>query len=122
MGALPSLRAATDPDAKGGEYYGPDGIKSVWGHPTQVKIAAQANDEATDGESSTVSLATWRTQTGQDAQSLAATPAALFVSATDLHLSATSPARNAGRASLGSVSAPTVDAEGAARPKGATRV
>src|SRR6201997_2051127 len=25
MGALPALRAATDPDVKGGQYYGPDG-------------------------------------------------------------------------------------------------
>ena len=26
MGALPTLRAATDPDARGGQYYGPDGL------------------------------------------------------------------------------------------------
>ena len=26
MGALPTLRAATDPSAQGGQYYGPDGL------------------------------------------------------------------------------------------------
>ncbi len=31
MGALPTLRAATDPDAVGGTYYGPDGSFSSLG-------------------------------------------------------------------------------------------
>jgi NAD(P)-dependent dehydrogenase (short-subunit alcohol dehydrogenase family) len=36
MGALPTLRAATDPDVKGGQYYGPDGIGQSRGHPVKV--------------------------------------------------------------------------------------
>ena len=32
-GALPTLRAATDPDARGGQYYGPDGIGEINGPP-----------------------------------------------------------------------------------------
>ncbi|MEI5098254.1 oxidoreductase [Streptomyces sp. PmtG] len=32
-GALPSLRAATDPRAVGGQYYGPDGLTGLKGHP-----------------------------------------------------------------------------------------
>lgn len=37
MGALPSLRAATDPDATGGQYYGPDGFQEMSGHPVLVE-------------------------------------------------------------------------------------
>jgi hypothetical protein len=37
MGALPSLRAATDPGAKGGEYYGPDGFMQNSGYPVLVE-------------------------------------------------------------------------------------
>ena len=33
MGALPTLRAATDPGAQSGQYYGPDGIGEVQGSP-----------------------------------------------------------------------------------------
>jgi NAD(P)-dependent dehydrogenase (short-subunit alcohol dehydrogenase family) len=36
MGALPTLRAAVDPEAKGGEYYGPDGWGEQRGHPVRV--------------------------------------------------------------------------------------
>ena len=36
MGALPTLRAATDPDVKGGQYYGPDGMGQSRGHPVLV--------------------------------------------------------------------------------------
>jgi NAD(P)-dependent dehydrogenase (short-subunit alcohol dehydrogenase family) len=36
MGALPTLRAATDPAATGGEYYGPDGLSGMRGHPTTL--------------------------------------------------------------------------------------
>ena len=36
MGALPTLRAATDPDVTGGQYYGPDGIGQSRGHPVLV--------------------------------------------------------------------------------------
>jgi NAD(P)-dependent dehydrogenase (short-subunit alcohol dehydrogenase family) len=36
MGALPTLRAAVDPAAKSGEYYGPDGFGEMRGHPKRV--------------------------------------------------------------------------------------
>ena len=36
MGALPTLRAATDLAVRGGEYYGPDGFGEMRGHPKQV--------------------------------------------------------------------------------------
>ena len=45
MGALPTLRAATDPAVKGGQYYGPDGLGEVKGHPKVVASSAQSHDE-----------------------------------------------------------------------------
>jgi NAD(P)-dependent dehydrogenase (short-subunit alcohol dehydrogenase family) len=45
MGALPTLRAATDPDVQGGQYYGPDGIGETRGHPKLVESSAQSHDE-----------------------------------------------------------------------------
>jgi len=44
-GALPTLRAATDPDAQGGQYYGPDGIGEVKGSPKVVGSSAQSRNE-----------------------------------------------------------------------------
>lgn len=41
-GALPSLRAATDPDATGGQYYGPDGMREMRGDPQLVLPAKHA--------------------------------------------------------------------------------
>ena len=46
MGALPTLRAATDPGAQGGQYYGPDGIGEAKGNPKVVASSAQSHDEA----------------------------------------------------------------------------
>jgi NAD(P)-dependent dehydrogenase (short-subunit alcohol dehydrogenase family) len=46
MGALPTLRAATDPAAHGGEYYGPDGFRELRGHPIRVDSTAQSKDVA----------------------------------------------------------------------------
>ena len=46
MGALATLRAATDPAAAGGEYYGPPGRQQFTGHPVQVESSAQSHDEA----------------------------------------------------------------------------
>ena len=43
-GALPSLRAATDPGALGGQYYGPDGIGQQKGNPVVVASSAQSYD------------------------------------------------------------------------------
>jgi len=45
-GALPTLRAATDPDAHGGEYYGPDGRGEFRGYPVAVKSTAASHDAA----------------------------------------------------------------------------
>ena len=36
-GALPQLRAAVDPQLKGGEYFGPDSKFEMSGHPVQVQ-------------------------------------------------------------------------------------
>jgi NAD(P)-dependent dehydrogenase (short-subunit alcohol dehydrogenase family) len=45
MGALATLRAATDPDAEGGQYYGPDGLGEQRGHPKVVSSSKQSHDE-----------------------------------------------------------------------------
>ncbi len=37
MGALPEIRAAVDPNVKGGESYGPDGFKEMKGFPVLVQ-------------------------------------------------------------------------------------
>lgn len=44
-GALPTLRAATDPAVTGGQYYGPDGIGEVKGHPKLVASSGQSHNE-----------------------------------------------------------------------------
>ncbi|WP_416393511.1 MULTISPECIES: SDR family NAD(P)-dependent oxidoreductase [unclassified Curtobacterium] len=46
MGALPTLRAATDPAAAGGQYYGPDGMGGVRGYPKQVSSSRRSRDTA----------------------------------------------------------------------------
>jgi NAD(P)-dependent dehydrogenase (short-subunit alcohol dehydrogenase family) len=45
MGALPTLRAATDPAVVGGEYFGPDGLGEQRGHPRVVGRSRRAPDE-----------------------------------------------------------------------------
>ncbi|WP_326560907.1 SDR family NAD(P)-dependent oxidoreductase [Micromonospora sp. NBC_01796] len=47
MGALPTLRAATDPAVQGGQYYGPDGFMESKGHPKVVRSSAASYDVAT---------------------------------------------------------------------------
>ena len=45
-GALPTLRAATAPDVKGSEYYGPNGFREMRGYPVRVgKTDAAKNPE-----------------------------------------------------------------------------
>jgi hypothetical protein len=44
MGALPTLRAATDPAALGGQYYGPDGFGEQRGNPKVVASSEQSYD------------------------------------------------------------------------------
>ncbi len=69
-----------------------------------------------DGGDTRVTLAAWRSATGQDMHSIIATPAALFVNfaGNDYHLSSTSPARDAG----GTIANVTDDLESAPRPQG----
>ncbi|MFC4629996.1 SDR family NAD(P)-dependent oxidoreductase [Promicromonospora alba] len=45
-GALPSLRAATDPAVLGGQYYGPDGRGELRGNPHVVASSPQSYDRA----------------------------------------------------------------------------
>ena len=45
-GALPTLRAATDPAARGGEYYGPPGRLQYAGPPVRVESSAGSHDTA----------------------------------------------------------------------------
>ena len=46
MGALPQIRAATDPTVKGGEYWGPDGFREMRGYPVLVSSSKQSQDVA----------------------------------------------------------------------------
>jgi NAD(P)-dependent dehydrogenase (short-subunit alcohol dehydrogenase family) len=45
-GALPTLYAATSPEAKPGSYYGPNGLYEMKGEVAPAFIAAKAKDEA----------------------------------------------------------------------------
>ena len=46
QGALPTLRAATDPTAGPADYFGPDGFFQMRGHPVKVPLVkAAANDD-----------------------------------------------------------------------------
>jgi NAD(P)-dependent dehydrogenase (short-subunit alcohol dehydrogenase family) len=44
LGALPTLRAATDPAVLGGQYFGPDGFQEIRGYPKVVASSAQSHD------------------------------------------------------------------------------
>ena len=44
QGALPQLYAATSPGVRGGEYYGPNGIRESRGYPKRVTSSATARD------------------------------------------------------------------------------
>lgn len=44
QGALPTLFAATSPQAQGGAYYGPDKLGETRGYPTVAKVPPQALD------------------------------------------------------------------------------
>ncbi|MCB0154333.1 MAG: SDR family NAD(P)-dependent oxidoreductase [Anaerolineae bacterium] len=46
MGALPTLRAATDPTVHGGDYYGPGGFMAMRGYPVKVQSNDRSHDEA----------------------------------------------------------------------------
>jgi NAD(P)-dependent dehydrogenase (short-subunit alcohol dehydrogenase family) len=49
MGALPTLRAATDRTAQGGQYYGPDGLGGTRGYPKVVASSKQSHDQDLQG-------------------------------------------------------------------------
>jgi NAD(P)-dependent dehydrogenase (short-subunit alcohol dehydrogenase family) len=46
MGALPTLRAATDPGVLGGQYFGPEGIGEQRGYPKVVASSDASHDAA----------------------------------------------------------------------------
>ena len=46
MGALPTIRAAVDPQAKGGDYYGPDGFMEQGGYPVLVHSSKASHNLA----------------------------------------------------------------------------
>jgi NAD(P)-dependent dehydrogenase (short-subunit alcohol dehydrogenase family) len=45
MGALPTLRAAVDPQVEGGDYFGPNGLAEMRGYPVRVGTTDAAKDE-----------------------------------------------------------------------------
>lgn len=45
QGALPTLYAATSPEAKAGAYYGPDKRRETRGHPTLAQVPPQAIEQ-----------------------------------------------------------------------------
>ena len=47
LGALATLRAATDPSVQGGQYWGPDGFRELRGYPVLVTSNKQSHDVAT---------------------------------------------------------------------------
>jgi hypothetical protein len=46
MGALPTIRASVDPNAKGGQYYGPDGFMEQRGYPVLVQSNDASHNQA----------------------------------------------------------------------------
>jgi len=50
MGALPTLRAAVDPSARGGQYYGPDGPGETRGYPIVVRSNRASHNESDAGQ------------------------------------------------------------------------
>ena len=44
MGALPTLRAATDPSVRGGQYFGPSGFQESRGYPKLVESSPRSHD------------------------------------------------------------------------------
>jgi NAD(P)-dependent dehydrogenase (short-subunit alcohol dehydrogenase family) len=55
MGALPTLYAATAPDVRGGDYYGPAGWQELRGYPTKVQSSDRSHDTAVAAKLWTVS-------------------------------------------------------------------
>ncbi|SDS98106.1 SDR family NAD(P)-dependent oxidoreductase [Actinoplanes derwentensis] len=55
MGALPTVRAATDPAVTGGQYYGPGNRGEIRGYPKLVTSSPDSHDQATQQRLWTVS-------------------------------------------------------------------
>ncbi|MDN4641094.1 SDR family NAD(P)-dependent oxidoreductase [Agreia sp. PsM10] len=55
MGALPAVRAATDPSVVGGQYYGPGGLGQNRGYPKLVASSPDSHNEAVQQRLWTVS-------------------------------------------------------------------
>jgi hypothetical protein len=55
MGALPILRAATDPGVAGGQYYGPRRLFGTRGYPELAHSSRRSHDTATQRRLWTVS-------------------------------------------------------------------
>ena len=55
MGALPTLRAATDPAVLGGQYYGPGNRGEIRGYPKLVASSPDSYDQTTQQRLWTVS-------------------------------------------------------------------
>jgi NAD(P)-dependent dehydrogenase (short-subunit alcohol dehydrogenase family) len=49
-GALPTVRAATDPEVRGGDYYGPSGFGEFTGPPVRVRSSARSHDTAVQNQ------------------------------------------------------------------------
>ena len=45
MGSLPGVRASTDKNAKGGDYFGPDGLFEIKGFPKKVKSTKRSHSK-----------------------------------------------------------------------------
>ncbi len=50
MGALPTLYAATAPEVKGGEYYGPRGLGGMRGFPVRIQSSSRSYDREVAGK------------------------------------------------------------------------
>ncbi|GAB2448796.1 hypothetical protein GCM10027162_52530 [Streptomyces incanus] len=48
-GALPRLRAATDPGVRGGQFFGPSGFGETRGRVTEARLSREAADPAVGG-------------------------------------------------------------------------
>lgn len=55
MGALPTLYAATAPDVRGGDYYGPGGWQELRGYPAKVQSSERSHDASVAGKLWTIS-------------------------------------------------------------------
>jgi NAD(P)-dependent dehydrogenase (short-subunit alcohol dehydrogenase family) len=71
-GALSTLRAATDPAGKGGEYYTPDGFLGWRGHPVVARSSSRSRDTTVQrrlwAESERLTGVGYRFGAGRDAQ------------------------------------------------------